>query len=320
MRGKEVRKLNSACEDKPKPAPLPDNLRVSGSEFSGFPLSTLFRISDFGFRISISLMAALWLGAWPAAAQDSTAAGFTEPILDVTVSASVPGTLAKILVKEGDFVEQGRMVIELEKRQEELEVKRRKLIWEDKSELEAAAVKAEILKVDLEGTKRLFETTKSVSKEQLLKKELEYKQAVAEHEKFSITETREEIEYQMALEQLRKREITAPLAGFVTELPLEAGEDCKAQEPLVRIVDTRRCHFICNLEARAAYALRTGQKVKLEIEVGRDKAVVEGTLVFISPVADPASGLLKVKALFENPGQKIRPGVAGIMQLPKNQP
>jgi hypothetical protein len=31
---------------------------------------------------------------------------------------------------------------------------------------------------------------------------------------------------------------------------------------------------------------------------------------------DPASGLLKIKVLFENPDNKIRPGVAGLLHLP----
>jgi RND family efflux transporter MFP subunit len=245
-----------------------------------------------------------------------TAPGITEPFNDVTVSASVPGTLVKIQVKEGDFVEEGRAIMDFEKRQEELEVQRRKLIWEGKAEVTAAAAQMELLKIDLDGTKRLFETTKSVSKEQLLKKELEYKQAVAEFDKLTLTETREELEYQMALEQLRKRQITSPLAGYITELFRKAGEDCKAQEPLVRIVDTRRCYFVGNLEAKAAVGLRPGQPMKVEINNGKEVVIFTGAISFISPVVDPASGLLKIKVLFENPDNKIRPGVAGLLHLP----
>ncbi len=247
----------------------------------------------------------------------SQAPGITEPINDVIVSASVPGTIAKIPVKEGDFIDQGRLIVEMEKRYEELEVQRRKLLWEGKAELQAAAAQMEQLKIDLDGTKSLFDTTKSVSKEQLLKKELEYKQAVAEHDKLVLAESREAIEYEMALEQLRQRMITAPLAGFVTELFRKAGEDCKAQEPLVRIVDTRQCYFVANLEAAAASALRPGQPVKLEIDAGGKRLPFNGIVSFVSPVVDPASGLQKVKVLFENPEGKISPGVAGLLHLPK---
>lgn len=245
-----------------------------------------------------------------------TVPGITEPFDDVTVSASVPGTIVKLLAKEGDFVSEGRPIIEFEKRQEELEVQRRKLLWEGKAELQAAAAQVELLKVDLEGTKRLFETTKGVSKEQLLKKELEYKQAVAEFDKLTLAEQREEIEYQMAVEQLRKREITSPLTGNITEFFRKAGEDCKAQEPVVRIVDTRRFYLVANLETKAAASLRLGQPLKAEIHNGKELVALTGEISYIAPVVDPASGLLKIKVLFINPEGKIRPGVAGTLQLP----
>ncbi len=251
------------------------------------------------------------------AAHSATVEGITEPLHDLVISASVPGTIAKILVKEGDFVESGVSILELEKRQEELEVERRRILSESKAELNAAAAQMEMLKIDLEATRKLFETSKSVSKEQLLKKELEYKQAVAEHDKLQLAEAREKIEYEMALEQLRKRVITAPQSGHVVELMRKAGEDCKAQEPLVRLVDTRQCYFVANVEARAGAALAPGQKIKLELPAGRQTLVVTGEVAFVSPVVDPASGLLKTKILFENPQGKIRPGVAGLMHLPE---
>ncbi|MCX8155931.1 MAG: efflux RND transporter periplasmic adaptor subunit [Verrucomicrobiae bacterium] len=267
-------------------------------------------------RLAAGVLMAAWLaraGAVPAA----TVEGITEPLHDLVISASVPGTIAKILVKEGDFMESGTAILELEKRQEELEVERRRILSESKAELTAAAAQMEMLKMDLEATRKLFETSKSVSKEQLLKKELEYKQAVAEHDKLQLAEAREKIEYEMALEQLRKRVITAPQSGYVVELMRKAGEDCKAQEPLVRLVDTRQCYFVANVEARAGAALAAGQRIKLELPAGRQSLSVTGEVAFVSPVVDPASGLLKVKVLFENPQGKIRPGVAGLMHLPE---
>ncbi len=47
--------------------------------------------------------------------------------------------------------------------------------------------------------------------------------------------------------------------------------------------------------------------MKIEVEGG---VIVTGKISFISPVVDPASGLAKIKALFENADGKIRPGLA----------
>ena len=42
---------------------------------------------------------------------------------------------------------------------------------------------------------------------------------------------------------------------------------------------------------------------------------IAGTVVFVSPVVDPASGLLEVKAEFDNKEGEVRPGIAGVMLL-----
>ena len=56
--------------------------------------------------------------------------------------------------------------------------------------------------------------------------------------------------------------------------------------------------------------------VELEIPVGSVVMQKKGRIIFVSPVVDPASGLLTVKAEFENPDGAVRPGVAGSMIIP----
>jgi len=161
----------------------------------------------------------------------------------------------------------------------------------------------EPLKSDYEANKTLYQQPKSsVSKEMLGKKEADYRVAMAE--------------YALAKEKLHKRLILAPFDGFITEFFHEVGESCQVtQPPVLRLVDTRRCYFVCNVEARSGHGLKPGQKVDLEIESGPGVVLTQGTLSFVSPVVDPASGLMKVKVLFENSEGKVRPGVAGKMMF-----
>jgi RND family efflux transporter MFP subunit len=241
--------------------------------------------------------------------------GITAPFKDATLSSTVPGTVREVLVEEGNLVEEGTTLLELDKTLEELEVARRKIIWESKVEVESATDRVKTVKKDLEGTRRLFESTQSVSSEELDQKELEYKLALAELGRLKITEQREEMEYHMAVEQLERRIIKTPLAGTVTRLHLEEGENCEPGQPLVRVVDTSRCRFVCNLDAALARQLREEQEVRLEIAAGESTIEVDGHIVFISPVVDPASGLQEVKAEFDNANGAIWPGVAGRMLL-----
>ena len=249
------------------------------------------------------------------AQQQISISGITEPIKDKTLSATVADTISTIFFKEGADVEQGQTILQLDNRLEILEVERRKLLWESKAELESAFAQAATLKTMLESTRELFNKTHSVSKEELDKLELEYKVALAEIKRLEVAEERERIEYEMALQNLHKRSLRSPIQGTIIKLFLKEGETCEENQPLIRVVDTRRGTFVCNVEEWIGRTLKTGQVVALKIRTGSKSVAKKGVIVFVSPVVDPASGLLEVKAEFNNPNGTIRPGVSGDMLL-----
>ena len=224
------------------------------------------------------------------AQNDAWALGLTEPFKDVVLSANVGGMVSARLVREGDFVTNGQVLLELDKRLEELSVQRHKLI-------------ADQLKTNFDADRFVFTKSAqtSLSAEEVGKAELEYKVAV--------------VDYEIAVEQLRKRHIRAPMDGYVTDIFVQVGEERKAQDPVMRMSETRRCYFISNVEAKAGWRLKADQKVQLQIDTGPGPVPIEGKVVFVSPVVDPASGLMRVKVLFENADGKIRPGVAGKLKL-----
>ena len=90
--------------------------------------------------------------------------GITESIKDVTLSLPVSGRVSNIFFDEGDKVKKGQLLVSLDKKMEELEVNRRKLLWESKVEVDSASRKEKTLKSLLDATRRLFESTDSVSK------------------------------------------------------------------------------------------------------------------------------------------------------------
>jgi len=244
-------------------------------------LHTLSRRALQHLFLAASLLA---ITALRAAESPLIALGFTEPIIDVTLSASVPGIISALNVAEGDRITKGDVILELDKRLEELEVDRRKRVMD-------------IRKMDLDATATLYETTKAVSKEELDKKRADFLVSMAE--------------FHMAEEQLNRRHIVAPYSGIITELRLDVGEATEAYAPLIRLVDPTLCHFECNLEARLAAPLTLNQAVRMEIDSGAGPVKVAGVVTFISPVADKASGLINVKVRFDNSDGRVRPGLAG---------
>ena len=248
------------------------------------------KVSIFLRRTIVIAAAALLFGQSARAGEpvEKTVDGITEPLLDVTLSSSVAGIINTAFFKEGDSVKQGEVILELDKQLEELDEGRRKLVMERN-------------KSDMESTRVLFKTGKSVSKDEMEKKDTEYQVS--------------EVEHAMASQQLAKRSIVSPISGYIAEMILQVGNSCQPYEKLVRVVNTRQCKFVTHIEANAASTLSLGQQVKLEVGGGAKPVPVTATIVFISPVVDPGSGLLKIKALFENPKGTIRPGVTGKMHL-----
>ncbi len=212
--------------------------------------------------------------------------GITEPFFDVTLSSSVQGTIHAEKFQEGEEVKKGDVILELDSTLEELEAERRKFVM----------VHA---KADYEATKTLFEKTKSVSKDEMDKKETEFRVAAAEQK--------------IADEQLSRRRIVAPFDGTIVEYFLQPGASCEPYKPIVRMVDTKRCYFIGHIEGTAASDLKLGQSVKVEVEGAKN--AVNGKLVLIAPVVDSASGLARVKVLFDNADGNVLAGLAGKMTL-----
>ncbi|MGE5309265.1 MAG: efflux RND transporter periplasmic adaptor subunit [Deltaproteobacteria bacterium] len=145
-------------------------------------------------------------------------------------------------------------------------------------------------KTDYERNLRLYEKNNSVSTEELQKKELDYKLAQVE---------------------LEKRLIRAPFDGIVTKFYRHVGEYSDPQQPLLRIVNIRKCRFIGYLD-REAGKLEKGAKTRINIGQSNGPEY-EGEVEFISPVVDASSGLREVKILFDNTEKPVTPGVVGFL-------
>lgn len=241
--------------------------------------------------------------------------GLSQPFRDVTFSAPTYGTIETIRVMEGAAVKEGQVLIELLKKVEELEVDRRQMILADKSEVAVAAEQVKTLKAAYDSTRKLYEATGSVSKEDVAGKELEYKKAIAEEDRLKANEKRQEVDLKLAQEALREKSIHSTLTGHVVEVLLDRGEGCKAQDPLIRVVDTSKFFFEANVEASHGQQLKVGDAVNLEFASGNQVTRVAGKLSFVSPIVDPSSGLLRVKALCDNSQAGIKPGVDGYLIL-----
>ena len=266
--------------------------------------------------LNVSLVACLLVivpSAQVTAQETAGIPGITEPIHDVLLSLPAMGIVTKIFYNEGDYVKKGAVILNLDKRLETLEVARRKLIWESKAELNSATARVAIMGSQLKSTRELYKTTGSFSKEEVEQQQLDYELAVAEMKRLENSEERERIEYKIAVEQLNKRSLRAPFSGIITEFLVDLGETSERDVTLAQLVDISQVLFVCTVEEHVGRTLKSGPDVDLEIQAGVTPIKIKGKITYVDPVVDPASGLQRVKVLFENQEGEIHPGVTGTM-------
>ncbi len=214
----------------------------------------------------------------------------TEPIRDVEMSTIVPGTVAIIHYGEGSHVDEGDVILEMEARSEKLELQRRTVVEAN-------------LKSKLDRSESLLKSASNISMEEVDESRSEYEIA--------------QLDLELAKEALNKKLIKAPFDGIVTELPIEVGEYCEPPRIIVRVVDTSQFFCVTNIDPGVAAGLKLGDTTVYRS--GENDQRLSGKVVFISPVIDPASGLLRVEALFANSNGTVRPGEAGLLELsPRN--
>lgn len=270
-------------------------------------------------RPTFGLLLLLLASLVQAAPSEPAPEGLVKPLREATLSLAISGRISAIPVEPGQVVEAGQLILKLDDRLEALEVERRALILEDRSELELAQERAEILQAAYANTKELYDTAQSITRDDLNQKRLEAAFAASELTKLELREKTEAIEHSMAIDQLARRHVTAPFDGIVTDIMVDTGEVNQSGRPLAHLVDTRICHLELYLMPADALKWKVGQPVRVHADLGGEIREAAAKVVYHSPVIDSASGLRLLRVRFDNSEAAIPPGITAKL-LPAKPP
>ncbi|MCO4100819.1 MAG: efflux RND transporter periplasmic adaptor subunit [Gemmatimonas sp.] len=155
-----------------------------------------------------------------------TASGQIQPRTKVDVSADVTGKIVKLVVKEGDLVKKGQLLLQIDPEQATAALQR--------SEASLASARAQFAqaRANLLQAQRNYERSAQiqkqspnlVSEEQLeqLRTQSEVNKALAEAANFSVEQSVATV--RDARQALSRTIITAPMSGKITRLNVEEGE------------------------------------------------------------------------------------------------
>lgn len=251
----------------------------------------------------------------PLGAQAKSFSGLIYPLHDITLSAGVSGLVMKRVVLPGQAVKAEQLLLQLDDRLQSIESNRRRVIFEDQSEVQATRDRLRILDTLLQDSRAVFNSTGSISKDELLRLEAEQLASRGRLAQLVEQKKREQLDYESAERDRLQRHITAPISGVVTKVIPQVGEWAKAGDPMLHLVDTSVAILRLAVPHNLASALKVGAKQLIRLESGSSVAEVTGQIKFVSPVADPASGLVQVEVSFSNPGHRIKTGIKGMIDI-----
>ena len=243
------------------------------------------------------------------------------PLRNVVLTTQATGVVKKVLVEEGDRVENGRLLCLLDDTELLIRLKlTEQKLAQAKLQLEKASIKERKAQIQIANTKIELVRKQDAYADKLVSEEevatLRYKVAELEQDErvagsevrefgHRVEELRTEGE-QVELEVSRTR-ILAPFGGYITHRTVELGQTVRNLDALFRLGAFSPLFADVHLSEREASRINPGQKAMVSLgSAGTDR--IEGKVVRISPIVDEATGTVKVTINLPPSGKSFKPG------------
>lgn len=260
----------------------------------------------------------LLLSATVNAAFGNENTAMTKPSADVTLSFVQAGRVSKINFREGDTVKVGDVLVQQDNVVELVRLAQLEAESKNNTKIQASELSLAQRRVDLE---RLEARPKAVTKTELEHArlaldiaELSLRVAVFEHEQA-------QRKYEEAKLQIERMSLKSPIDGRIEEIKedvkIEVGESVNALDDVVRVVRINPLWIDVPVPLSQTTSLRYGHTAMVNF-LGPEKMSVQGTVIYISSVADFGSDTLKVR--IQVPNKNNRPaGEPVIVTFPASQ-
>lgn len=215
-----------------------------------------------------------------------TAIGNGQALRSVGLTPQTSGRLAEIVVKSGDYVESGALVVQLDDESERIALDRAKLVLAD-----AQATQDRLSRLQSSGAATELQISNAaleVSTAALALREAEF--------------------------NLERRRIVAPAAGWVGLLAADVGDQVSAQTEITRIDDRSRILVEFRVPERFVGQFAEGYPLTA-LPLARPDTALEGVVSAIDNRVDVTSRTLRVRAEIANPNDQLRAGMAFSIEL-----
>lgn len=229
----------------------------------------------------------------------------------IYVASRVMGSVTSLLVKEGDAVEKGRLLLTIDDRDVVQKVKAAEAGYQEATKaLEAAKQNRELTDITHRRYQKMYDE-KAISGQEMDQFETQKKLAGLEYERVQEMLSRTAAGLSEAKIYLGFASIVSPVKGIVTEKKIEVGGMAVPGMPLLTVENRAAFHAEVTVDESLSGKLRVGAPVLVSIEaIGRQ---IPGKITEILPAVDPLSRSFTVKVSLSGDG--LRSGLYAKMRI-----
>jgi len=213
--------------------------------------------------------------------------GTMEAVHGVTVSADLPGTVARINFDSGKAVREGDILVELDTRQE-------------RAQLASLEAQRDLAKITFGRTQQL------VNEGVISRSEFDQATAQQKATEANVAEIKATIE---------RKTIRAPFSGILGIRKVNLGQYLPAGSPIVSNQSLNPIYVNIGIPQQAAVQIHIGRTVRVTTEDVKDK-VFTGGITAIDSEVDATTRNIQIQATLANPEGKLRPGMFVQVELP----
>lgn len=206
--------------------------------------------------------------------------GIIEPWLDLNLLSKLNGTIAEVLVSEGDQVEKGSVLAHFE---------------EDDYRITLATAESSYKLAQSEYKRDLSMFEKGI-----------VSSAELEERKNRLETTRSAVE--QATLQLRRCKILSPMKGTITKLFAKTGLQLNIADPVAKIVQLDKLKAVIGIPESDVAKVAALETISLSIKA-LDNLQVQGVKHFLSPTPESVAHIYRLELKVANPSGTILPGM-----------
>ncbi len=250
--------------------------------------------------------------------QKVSATGKIQPRTQVKVSADVSAKITKLAVVEGQWVEEGTFLAELDRERYLAAVE------SAEAQVRAAEANASLVQQNLKRAEKEYNRTRELAKHGINSDaefevaETAYQVEVARLESSESQVEQARAQLKQARDDLSKTSIYAPMAGTISDLNKEQGEiaiGSQFQEDVILVIaDLSEMEAQVDVDENDIVAIAIGQSAEIEVDALLDQ-VLNGTVQEIASSANDLAGggtrkiEFEIKIAISDPPTTLRPGM-----------